>query len=30
LIGFLNSEPGLDPIRQEARFRAVSQRLGLG
>jgi len=29
LIGFLNSEPGLDPIRQEARFRAVSQRLGL-
>ena len=30
LIGFLNSEPGLDPIRQEPRFRAVSQRLGLG
>jgi len=29
-IGFMNSEPGLDPIRDHPRFRAVSQRLGLG
>ncbi len=30
IIGFLNSEPALDGIRDEPRFRAVSQRLGLG
>jgi DNA-binding winged helix-turn-helix (wHTH) protein/TolB-like protein/Flp pilus assembly protein TadD len=30
MIGFLNSEPGLDSIRDEPRFRAVSQRLRLG
>jgi DNA-binding winged helix-turn-helix (wHTH) protein/TolB-like protein/Flp pilus assembly protein TadD len=30
MIGFLNSEPGLDLIRDEPRFRAVSQRLRLG
>jgi len=30
MIGFLNSEPGLDSIRDEPRFRAVSERLGLG
>jgi len=30
LIGFLNSEPALDPVRDEPRFRAVSQALGLG
>jgi DNA-binding winged helix-turn-helix (wHTH) protein/TolB-like protein/Flp pilus assembly protein TadD len=30
MIGFLNSEPGLDSIRNEPRFRAVSQRLRLG
>jgi tetratricopeptide (TPR) repeat protein len=30
MIGFLNSEPGLDSIREDPRFRAVSQRLGLG
>jgi len=30
MIGFLNSEPGLDAIREDPRFRAVSQRLGLG
>ena len=30
MIGFLNSEPGLDLIRNEPRFRAVSQRLRLG
>ncbi len=30
MIGFLNSEPGLDPIRDEPRFRAVSRQLGLG
>jgi TolB-like protein/Flp pilus assembly protein TadD len=29
-IGFLNSEPGFDLIRNEARFREVSQELGLG
>ena len=30
MIGFLNSEPGLDSIRNEPRFRAVSKRLRLG
>ena len=30
MIGFLNSEPGLDSIREDPRFRAVSQRLRLG
>ena len=30
MIGFLNSEPGLDSIREDSRFRAVSQRLRLG
>ena len=30
MIGFLNSEPGLDSIRDEPRFRAVSERLRLG
>ena len=30
MIGFLNNEPGLDLIREDPRFRAVSQRLGLG
>ena len=30
LIGFLNSEPALDPVRDDPRFRAVSQALGLG
>ena len=30
MIGFLNSEPALDPIRDDPRFRAVSRRLGLG
>ena len=29
-IGFLNCEPGLDSIRDDARFRAVSRELGLG
>ncbi len=29
-IGFLNSEPGLDSIRDDARFRVVSRQLGLG
>ena len=29
-IGFLNSEPGFDPIREKPRFRAVSHQLGLG
>ena len=29
-IGFLNSEPGLDSIRDEPRFRAVSRQIGLG
>jgi TolB-like protein/Flp pilus assembly protein TadD len=29
-IGFLNCEPGLDSIRGDARFRAVSVQLGLG
>ena len=29
-IGFLNCDPGLDSIRDDARFRAVSRRLGLG
>jgi DNA-binding winged helix-turn-helix (wHTH) protein/TolB-like protein len=29
-IGFLNSDPVLDPIRDHARFREVSRRLGLG
>jgi DNA-binding winged helix-turn-helix (wHTH) protein/TolB-like protein len=29
-IGFLNAEPGLDFIRNEPRFRAVSQKVGLG
>jgi DNA-binding winged helix-turn-helix (wHTH) protein/TolB-like protein len=30
MIGFLNSEPGLDSIRDEPRFRAVSRQIGLG
>ncbi len=30
IIGFLNCEPGLDSIRDHARFRAVSRKLGLG
>ena len=30
MIGFMNSEPGLDAIREEPRFRAVSRTLGLG
>ncbi len=30
IIGFLNSKPGLDSIRNEPRFRAVSFQLGLG
>ena len=30
MVGFLNSEPALDPIRDDPRFRAVSRRLGLG
>jgi tetratricopeptide (TPR) repeat protein len=30
LIGFLNSEPAFDAVRNEPRFRAVSQALGLG
>jgi hypothetical protein len=30
IIGFLNSDPGLDPLRNEPRFRAVSRQLGLG
>lgn len=29
-IGFLNSEPGFDAIRQHDRFKAVSRKLGLG
>jgi DNA-binding winged helix-turn-helix (wHTH) protein/TolB-like protein len=29
-IGFLNCDPGLDSIRDDARFRAVSRQLGLG
>jgi Flp pilus assembly protein TadD len=29
-IGFLNSEPGLDAIRREPRFKAVSRAVGLG
>jgi hypothetical protein len=29
-IGFLNSEPGLDPIRDQSRFHDVSRQLGLG
>jgi DNA-binding winged helix-turn-helix (wHTH) protein/TolB-like protein/Flp pilus assembly protein TadD len=30
MIGFLNCEPGLDSIRGDERFRAVSRTLGLG
>jgi DNA-binding winged helix-turn-helix (wHTH) protein/Flp pilus assembly protein TadD len=30
LIGFLNSEPAFDPVRDEPRFRAVSKALNLG
>jgi len=30
MIGFLNVDPGLDGLRDEPRFRAVVQRLGLG
>ena len=30
LIGFLNSEPAFDAMRNDPRFRAVSQALGLG
>ena len=30
MIGFMNSEPGLDPIRGEPRFRAASRQVGLG
>lgn len=28
--GYLNVEPALDPVRDDPRFRAISQRLGLG
>jgi predicted Zn-dependent protease len=30
MIGFLNVDPGLDGLRDEPRFRAVVERLGLG
>ncbi len=30
MIGFLNSEPAFDPVRDEPRFRAVSKALNLG
>ena len=30
MVGFLNSEPAFDSIRDDPRFRAVSRRLGLG
>jgi DNA-binding winged helix-turn-helix (wHTH) protein/TolB-like protein/tetratricopeptide (TPR) repeat protein len=30
MVGFMNSEPGFDPIRTEPRFKAVSRHLGLG
>jgi Flp pilus assembly protein TadD len=30
MIGFLNVDPGFDGLRDEPRFRAVVQRLGLG
>lgn len=30
MIGYLNVEPALDPLRHEPRFRAVAQHIGLG
>jgi hypothetical protein len=30
MIGFLNAEPGLDPLRQQPRFLAVARAIGLG
>lgn len=30
MMGFLNSDPGLDPIRESPRFKAASGQLGLG
>jgi DNA-binding winged helix-turn-helix (wHTH) protein len=30
MIGYLNVEPALDPLRNEPRFRAVAQRIGFG
>jgi hypothetical protein len=29
-FGFLNSEPALDSVRDDPRFRAVSRQIGLG
>jgi hypothetical protein len=30
MAGFINVEPGFDGIRDEPRFRAVVERLGMG
>ena len=30
MLGYLNIEPALDPLRNDPRFRAVSRRLGMG
>ena len=30
MMGYLNVEPALDPLRHEPRFRAIAQRIGLG